>query len=286
MDDKNPDYDPGFFVWTIEPEEMVMSDILNTILLRKQQEVAAAVAQQALASLRREAEATIGTTRDFVGAIRQRHQHGLAAAIAEIKKASPSKGVIRPDFDPAAIAKSYTSHQACCLSVLTDRDFFQGSADYLAAARNACTLPVLRKDFLIDVYQVYQARVMGADCILLIVAALDDQQLQDMEQLALELGMAVLIEVHDQHELARALKLHSPLIGINNRNLRTFTVDLTTTLDLLPRIDSSRIVVTESGISSADDVKRMRQHQVNTFLIGECCMRAPDPGLALAELFD
>lgn len=262
-----------------------MSDILQTILTRKAAEVAEARAHQPLEAVRREAESDPAGLRDFVGAIRARHAARQAAVIAEVKKASPSKGLIRPDFDPAAIAASYAAHGAACLSVLTDRDFFQGSPVYLQAARAACDLPVLRKDFLIDPYQVYQARAMGADCVLLIVAALDDARLTDMHDLARELGLAVLVEVHDAAELDRALRLSTPLIGINNRNLRTFQVDLATTLDLLPQIDATRIVVTESGIGSADDIRRLRERQVETFLIGETFMRAADPGAALAALF-
>lgn len=262
-----------------------MPDILQTILTRKTGEVAEARARRPLEAVRREAEAGRAGLRDFVGAIRARHAAGQAAVIAEVKKASPSKGLIRPDFDPAAIAASYAAHGAACLSVLTDRDFFQGDPAYLQAARAACPLPVLRKDFLIDPYQVYEARAMGADCVLLIVAALDDAQLGEMHDLARELGLAVLVEVHDAAELDRALRLSTPLIGINNRNLRSFRVDLATTLGLLPQLDAGRIVVTESGIGSADDVERLRAHQVETFLIGETFMRAADPGAALATLF-
>jgi indole-3-glycerol phosphate synthase len=205
--------------------------------------------------------------------------------IAEVKKASPSKGVIRADFDPAAIAASYQRHGAACLSVLTDRDFFQGDPRYLEAARSACRLPVLRKDFLVDEYQVYEARAMGADCILLIAAALDDARLHAFHDLACELDMAVLVEVHDADELARALALSTPLIGINNRNLRSFEVDLATTIDLLPQIDAERIIVTESGIVTPSDVRRMLDQRVTTFLVGEAFMRASDPGEALATLF-
>lgn len=262
-----------------------MSDILETILTRKREEVAAALALRPLSDVRADAEARRSEKRDFVGSMRTRHAAGEAAVIAEVKKASPSKGVIRPDFDPAAIAASYAAHGAACLSVLTDRDFFQGASAYLQAARAACTLPVLRKDFLIDPYQVCEAGAMGADCILLIAAALDDAQLSDFSQLADALGMAVLVEVHDGLELERALRLDTPLIGINNRNLRTFQVDLNTTLSLLPRIDDTRIVVTESGILLREDVQRMRAHQVHSFLVGEAFMRAEDPGAALAALF-
>jgi indole-3-glycerol phosphate synthase len=262
-----------------------MSDILNRILSRKQQEVHDAQRSRPLVDVRREAEARGADLRDFLGAMRARHARGEAAVIAEVKKASPSKGVIRADFDPAEIAASYAHHGAACLSVLTDRDFFQGNAAYLSAARAACALPVLRKDFLVDAYQVYEARAMGADCILLIVAALDDQRLRDFHQLAATLGMAVLVEVHDEHELERALSLDTPLIGINNRNLHTFQVNLVTTLNLLPRIGAERIVVAESGILDRVDVERLQQHAVNSFLVGEAFMRALDPGLALANLF-
>ncbi|BEV70897.1 MULTISPECIES: indole-3-glycerol phosphate synthase TrpC [unclassified Paludibacterium] len=262
-----------------------MTDILNTILARKRQEVSQALSQRSLQQVRQDAESRTGDQRDFVEALRLRHRLGLSAVIAEVKKASPSKGVIRADFDPAAIAASYAQHGAACLSVLTDRDFFQGDRLYLEAARQACTLPVLRKDFLVDEYQVYEARAMGADCILLIAAALDDARLHAFHDLALSLGMAVLVEVHDAEELARALHLTTPLIGINNRNLRTFDVDLATTIGLLPQIGAERIVVTESGILSSADVTRMHSHQVSTFLVGEAFMRAADPGRALAELF-
>jgi len=261
-----------------------MSDILKRILERKQQEVLEAQQSRPLSDVRQLAE-TRCDQRDFIGALRARHAQGKAAVIAEVKKASPSKGVIRADFDPAAIADSYARHGAACLSVLTDRDFFQGNAAYLDAARGACTLPVLRKDFLVDAYQVYEARAMGADCILLIVAALDDIRLHDFHQLAGQLGMAVLVEVHDATELERALRLDTPLIGINNRNLRSFKVDLNHTLQLLPHIGPERIVVTESGIQDPSDVRRMRQHDVQTFLVGEAFMRAEDPGLALSNLF-
>ncbi|TDR79678.1 indole-3-glycerol phosphate synthase TrpC [Paludibacterium purpuratum] len=262
-----------------------MTDILNTILARKAQEVADARATLPLEQLRLRAEARSDDRRDFVEALRQRHRQGHAAVIAEIKKASPSKGVIRNDFDPADIAARYAAHGAACLSVLTDRDFFQGDQAYLEAARAACALPVLRKDFLVDEYQVYEARAMGADCILLIAAALDDARLRALHDLAAALGMAVLVEVHDAAELTRALTLPTPLIGINNRNLRTFEVDLATTIDLLPQIGHDRIVVTESGILRPEDVSRMQAHQVLTFLVGEAFMRAPDPGVALSALF-
>jgi len=261
-----------------------MSDILHTILRRKHEEVAQARARIALEPLRAQAEAC-GAQRDFVASLRQRHAAGHAGVIAEIKKASPSKGVIRADFRPGEIAASYAAHGAACLSVLTDRDFFQGDPAYLVEARAACSLPVLRKDFLIDAYQVYEARAMGADCILLIAAALNDAQMRDMHAIACELGMAVLIEVHDADELDRALRLDTPLIGINNRNLRTFEVDIGTTIGLLPKIGPERIVVAESGILAKTDVDRLRSHHVDTFLVGEAFMRAPSPGEALERLF-
>ena len=261
-----------------------MSDILNKILAVKRAEVAAAQATKPLAAIRAEAEAQ-PKPRDFAGTIRQKVDAGGTVVIAEIKKASPSKGVIRPDFQPAAIAADYEKHGATCLSVLTDRDFFQGSPDYLQQARAACALPVLRKDFMIDVYQVYEARAMGADAILLIVAALSDAQMAELEDLALSLGMAVLVESHDASELDRALKLKTPLQGINNRNLRTFEVSLDTTLSQLGRISADRIVVTESGILAPADVALMREHKVNSFLVGEAFMRAPSPGQELARLF-
>ena len=261
-----------------------MSDILKKILAVKAQEVAAAVAGKPLAAVRAEAERS-AAPRDFVGAIRARIAAGQAAVIAEIKKASPSKGVLRTDFRPAEIAASYAKHGAACLSVLTDEQFFQGSADYLKQARAACTLPVLRKDFMVDEYQIYQARAMGADAILLIAAALDVQRMQAFEELAHSLGMAVLVEVHDGEELDAALQLATPLIGVNNRNLRTFEVNLQTTLDLLPRIPAERIVVTESGILKAEDVKLMRSQEVHAFLVGEAFMRADSPGAELAKVF-
>jgi len=261
-----------------------MSDILNKILAVKAQEVATAIASKPLAKMRAEAE-QIAPARDFVGAIRAKISAGQAAVIAEIKKASPSKGVLRADFRPAEIAASYAQHGAACLSVLTDEQFFQGSPLYLQQARNACSLPVLRKDFMVDEYQIYQARAMGADAILLIAAALNVAQMQPFEVLAHSLGMAVLVEVHDGAELDAALQLTTPLIGINNRNLRTFEVSLQTTLDLLPRIPKDRIVVTESGILKAEDVKLMRGYQVHAFLVGEAFMRADDPGVELARVF-
>jgi len=261
-----------------------MSDILKKILAVKAQEVSEAQAVKPLAAIRTAAERAV-PVRDFTGAIRGKISAGQAAVIAEIKKASPSKGVLRAEFHPAEIAASYARHGAACLSVLTDEQFFQGSAVYLQQARAACTLPVLRKDFIVDEYQIYQARAMGADAILLIAAALDVKQMQKFEALAHGLGMAVLVEVHDGAELDAALQLTTPLIGVNNRNLRSFEVSLQTTLDLLPRIPNDRIVVTESGIFKAEDVKLMRGHQVHAFLVGEAFMRAEDPGVELAKLF-
>jgi indole-3-glycerol phosphate synthase len=261
-----------------------MSDILKKILAVKVQEVTAARASKPLEEIRTEAEQA-SPPRDFAGALRNKISVGHAAVIAEIKKASPSKGVIREHFNPAEIAVSYALHGAACLSVLTDEPFFQGHSDYLKQARDACSLPVLRKDFMVDEYQIYQARAMGADAILLIVSALNLKQMQSFETLAHSLGMAVLVEVHDGNELDSALQLETPLIGINNRNLRTFEVSLQTTLDLLPRIPQGRIVVTESGILKAEDVQLMRQHQVQTFLVGEAFMRANDPGAELAKVF-
>ncbi|HJW25271.1 MAG TPA: indole-3-glycerol phosphate synthase TrpC [Rhodocyclaceae bacterium] len=261
-----------------------MSDILNKILATKREEVAAAVTAKSLAAVRAEAEAQ-APARDFVGSIRGKIAAGLPAVIAEIKKASPSKGIIRPDFRPAEIAASYEQHGAACLSVLTDRQYFQGAPEYLLAARAACALPVLRKDFMVDAYQVYEARAMGADCILLIAAALDLGEMRELEAIAHGLGMAVLVEVHNGEELDLALQLETPLVGINNRNLRTFEVSLQTTLELLPRIPAGRIVVTESGILAGADVALMRANQVNAFLVGEAFMRAEQPGEELARLF-
>jgi indole-3-glycerol phosphate synthase len=234
--------------------------------------------------LRADAEA-MAKPRDFVAALHAKVAAGAAAVIAEIKKASPSRGVLREHFDPAAIAAGYAGHGAACLSVLTDAQFFQGSADCLRAARAACGLPVLRKDFMLDPYQVFEARAMGADCVLLIVAALDVARMRELEATAQALGMAVLIEVHDAAELERALELETPLLGINNRNLRTFDTRLDVTLDLLPRIPQGRIVITESGILTPQDVARMRRSGVDCFLVGEAFMRAPDPGVELARLF-
>jgi indole-3-glycerol phosphate synthase len=262
-----------------------MSDILKKILAVKTQEVAAAKLLKPLPSLREEA-GQAGATRDFTGAIRGKIASGLPAVIAEIKKASPSKGVLRADFQPAEIAASYAKHGAACLSVLTDEQFFQGSVTYLQQARAACALPVLRKDFMVDSYQIYQARAMGADAILLIAAALSLEQMRDFEALAHSLQMAVLVEVHDAAELDLALQLTTPLIGINNRNLRTFEVSLQNTLALLPRIPQDRIVVTESGIFTQQDVALMRGHDVHAFLVGEAFMRAAEPGVELARLFE
>ena len=260
---------------------------LDQILTAKREEIAAALALKPLAALEAEA-AKQAAPRDFVGAIRGKIAAGESAVIAEIKKASPSKGVIRADFRPADIAASYERAGAACLSVLTDRPFFQGAPEYLQAARAACNLPVLRKDFLVDPYQVFEARAMGADAILLIAACLELPLMRDMEQIAIALGMSVLVEVHDAAELEQALQLQTPLIGINNRNLRTFEVSLQTTLDLLPRIATGaagRIVVTESGILRPEDVSLMRDNTVQTFLVGEAFMRAEDPGEGLRALF-
>ena len=274
-----------------------MSDILKKILAVKAQEVAAAKQAKSLSVIRAEAEQA-APTRDFIGAIRNKIAAGLPAVIAEIKKASPSKGVLRADFHPAEIAASYAKHGAACLSVLTDEQFFQGSPAYLQQARAACTLPVLRKDFMVDTYQIYQARAMGADAILLIAAALSLEQMQEFESLAHSLKMAVLVEVHDAAELEMALQLTTPLIGINNRNLRTFEVSLQNTIDLLPRIASApplplgqgggaapRIVVTESGIFTPQDVALMQKNDVHAFLVGEAFMRAEDCGAELARVF-
>jgi len=261
-----------------------MSDILQGIIAVKREEIAAARARRNLASLRRDAE-SLGGVRDFVGGLRAKLAAGRAAVIAEIKKASPSKGVLREHFAPANIAASYERHGAAALSVLTDARFFQGDAAYLEQARAACALPVLRKDFMVDAYQVFEARAIGADCILLIAACLDDAQMADLEAQALALGMAVLVEVHDGVELDRALRLKTPLVGINNRNLRTFEVTLDITLGLLDRLPSDRLLVTESGILGRTDVQRMRDAKVHAFLVGEAFMRAVDPGAALAELF-
>jgi len=261
-----------------------MSDILNKILATKAIEVAAAKAKLSISQVQKMASEQ-APARDFIATIRAKIAAGNAAVIAEIKKASPSKGVIRADFKPAEIAKSYEAGGAACLSVLTDIEYFQGSAEFLKQARAACNLPVLRKDFMIDPYQVYEARAMGADCILLIAAALTLPKMQALESVAHSLGMAVLVEVHNGEELDLALQLETPLLGINNRNLRTFDVTLQTTLDLLARIPQGKIVVTESGIFTADDVKLMRENNVHTFLVGEAFMRQDDPGLELSKVF-
>ncbi|HEY9107490.1 MAG TPA: indole-3-glycerol phosphate synthase TrpC [Roseateles sp.] len=262
-----------------------MSDILNKIVEVKWEEVAAAKLKRSLASQREEAEARRGEQLGFERSLRATIAAGHAGVIAEIKKASPSKGVIREDFKPAEIAETYARNGAACLSVLTDERFFQGSIAYLRQARAACELPVLRKDFMVDEYQVMEAGAIGADCILLIAACLSDTQMADLEAAAHAIGLDVLVEVHDGDELDRALKLKTPLVGINNRNLRTFDVTLDTTLGLLPRVPADRLLVTESGILGTADVKRMRDANVHAFLVGEAFMRAPDPGQALATLF-
>ncbi len=261
-----------------------MSDILQEILKVKAGEIAAAKALRPLAAMRAAAQAA-PPARDFVAALRAKIAQGKPAVIAEIKKASPSKGVIREDFDPAGIAASYAAHGAACLSVLTDAHFFQGAAEHLIAARAAAAIPALRKDFMIEAYQVHEARAWGADCILLIVAALDAGTLVELEDLAHSLGMAVLVEVHDQTELDTALTLKTPLIGINNRDLRTFATRLETTLSLSPVVPGDRLVITESGILSREHVNRMRQAGINAFLVGEAFMRAANPGKALEDLF-
>jgi indole-3-glycerol phosphate synthase len=261
-----------------------MSDILGRILASKAKEVAAARLKTPLDALVEQARRQ-PPPRDFAGALGARIAGGKPAVIAEIKKASPSRGVLRPIFDPASIAQRYEAGGAACLSVLTDREYFQGAPEHLAAARAACSLPVLRKDFVLDPYQVAESRALGADAILLIVAALDDAQLAMLEAAAAGLGLAVLVEVHDGEELARALKLSTPLIGINNRDLRTFEVALETTLELLPKIPTGRILVTESGVLVPGDVARLRAAGVQAFLVGEAFMRAADPGAALAALF-
>ena len=260
-----------------------MSDILDRIIDVKREEVRAAQQSAPLEELRLQASSR--DLRDFVGAIRAKHEAGLAAVIAEVKKASPSKGVLRDNFVPSEIARSYAKHGAACLSVLTDVQFFQGSAQYLEEARAACNLPVLRKDFIVDPYQILDARAMGADAILLIVAALELSQMQDLEAYAHSLGLAVLVEVHDKDELVDALTLKTPLMGVNNRNLRTFETTIDTTLGLLDMMPDDRIVVTESGIMSRGDVERMRAMDVNSFLVGEAFMRAEEPGAELARMF-
>ncbi|MEG0919892.1 MAG: indole-3-glycerol phosphate synthase TrpC [Comamonas sp.] len=273
-----------------------MSDILKQICDVKLEEVAAAKQRMSFEGMRRDAESRV-VTRDFIGALRAKIADGKAGVIAEIKKASPSKGVIREDFDPADIAQSYMmgysntkakvhgNATAACLSVLTDRQFFQGEPDFLKQARASTLLPVLRKDFMVDPYQIYESRSMGADCVLLIAACLDDAQMADMEAIAHSLDMAVLVEVHNAAELDRALKLKTPLVGINNRDLRTFEVSLQTTLDLQKNVPADRLLVTESGIQTRDDVKTMRDAGINAFLVGEAFMRAEEPGEALAQLF-
>lgn len=261
-----------------------MSDILERILRRKRDEVAERRTRLPLAELRARA-ADAAPARGFTAALRASIAAGRAGVIAEVKKASPSKGVIRADFHPTAIARSYAAGGASCLSVLTDIDFFQGHDDYLVAARSACALPALRKDFLVDAWQVYESRLLCADCVLLIVAALDDAQLADYAGLAGELGMDVLVEVHDAAELERALRVPAPMLGINNRSLRSFAVTLDTTLGLRDQVPADRLLVTESGIHTVDDVALMRSHGIHAFLVGEAFMRAPDPGAELARLF-
>jgi indole-3-glycerol phosphate synthase len=265
-----------------------MSDILNKILAVKADEIAAAKKYRGFASLRHDVESNQEarkSLRGFEAGLRSKISAGHAGVIAEVKKASPSKGILRADFQPAQIAESYATNGAACLSVLTDVEFFQGSPEYLQQARAACSIPVLRKDFMIDPYQVYEARSWGADCILLIVAALDHGLMAELETCAHDLGMGVLVEVHDAAELTAALRLKTAMLGINNRNLRTFETSLQTTIDLLPRIPPEKLVVTESGILQPDDVKRMRDADVHAFLVGEAFMRAPDPGVELGRLF-
>jgi indole-3-glycerol phosphate synthase len=261
-----------------------MTNILDKIVAVKREEIAAASKRKPLAVVRADAESRV-LTRDFVWALRAKIAAAQPAVIAEIKKASPSKGVLREDFIPADIAQSYAEQGAACLSVLTDVQFFQGCVDYLKQARASCQLPVLRKDFMVDAYQIYESRAMGADCILLIAACLDDAQMKDFEAIARSLDMAVLVEVHDGAELARALRLKTPLIGVNNRDLKTFEVSLQTTLDLMQDLPKDRLLVCESGIHTRDDVLRMGSAGVNAFLVGEAFMRAADPGAALASLF-
>jgi indole-3-glycerol phosphate synthase len=258
--------------------------ILKKILARKQEEIAERSAQVTIPQLIEQAKSA-SAPRGFAAAIAAKIAAGYSGVIAEIKKASPSKGVIREDFDPAAIAESYEKGGACCLSVLTDVDFFQGADEYLKMARSASALPVIRKDFIIDEYQIYEARAMGADCILLIVSALSEQQLNQLHEVARSLGMDVLIEVHDEAELDIALKLDNPMVGINNRNLHSFEVSLENTYQLLSKIPADKIVITESGIHSPADVAAMRQHNVNAFLVGEAFMRSEEPGKRLAEMF-
>jgi indole-3-glycerol phosphate synthase len=260
------------------------ADILNRILVRKQQEIAARRQVTSIDELQHRAR-DAAFPRGFVAALKRRVEHGDAAVIAEIKKASPSKGVIREDFDVVEIAKSYAAGGASCLSVLTDHDFFQGHEDFLVAARGACELPVIRKDFIVDPYQVIESRAIAADCILLIVAAMDDETLASLHQQARSLGMDVLVEVHDRDELERALRLDLELVGINNRDLRTFDTSLDTTIELLELVPDDCLVVTESGIHSRDDIALMRKHDVHAFLVGEAFMRVPDPGQGLKQLF-
>ncbi len=260
------------------------ADILNRILRRKIEEIEVGRQQVPLEQLRAQLE-SVSAPRGFTRSLRDKQSSGLSAVIAEIKKASPSKGVIREDFDPVQIAESYAKGGASCLSILTDRDFFQGHDDYLVAARNACLLPVIRKDFIIDPYQVYESRALGADCILLILAALEDRTLKDLYRLSSDLGMDTLVEVHNRHELERAMHLDLDILGINNRDLHSFEISLSTTLDLLDAIPETCLVVTESGIHSSEDVQLMRDHGVNCFLVGEAFMRAEDPGSELRGLF-
>ena len=265
-----------------------MSDILNKIVQTKHEEVALRKRAVSLASVRADAQSRV-LTRDFEGALRRKIAAGQAAVIAEVKKASPSKGLLREDFIPSDIAQSYAMGDgkvsAACLSVLTDQHYFQGSNDYLKQARASCDLPVLRKDFMVDLYQIYESRAMGADCVLLIAACLDDAQMAEFEAVARSLDMAVLVEVHERAELDRALKLKTPLVGVNNRNLRSFEVSLDTTLELMGHLPPDKLLVTESGISSREDVSRLRSAGVHAFLVGEAFMRAPEPGEALAALF-
>ena len=265
-----------------------MSDILNTIVQTKHEEVALRQRKTPLEAVRSDAESRV-MTRGFEAAMRAKMAHGQAAVIAEVKKASPSKGLLREDFIPADIAQSYAlgdgKVSAACLSVLTDQQYFQGSNDYLKQARASCSLPVLRKDFMVDIYQIYESRAMGADCVLLIAACLDDAQMADFEAAARSLDMAVLVEVHDRAELDRALKLKTPLVGVNNRNLRSFEVSLDTTIELMQHLPAGKLLVTESGIATRADVSRLRDAGVHAFLVGEAFMRAPEPGEALAELF-
>ena len=261
-----------------------MSDILDKIVAVKHQEVQALKAKKPFDAVKEDAESRV-LTRDFVGALRSSIAAGQSAVIAEVKKASPSKGVLRDNFIPADIAQSYAEYGAACLSVLTDVQFFQGSVDALKQSRASCHLPVLRKDFIVDAYQVYESRSMGADCILLIAACLTDAQMKEFEWIAHDLGMAVLVEVHDKAEMERALRLQTPLIGVNNRNLKTFEVDLQTTIDLQSMVGADRLLVTESGIRTLEDVARMREAGVHAFLVGEAFMREEEPGHGLETLF-